>query len=442
MLRRVVPGVVVALLMLVLGALAVVDALMGHTLSHQARDWLLLLVVAAGCVAVSGRFPGLALAGVWVLLALHVVTRTPPVLPEIGVAYVGFACAAWGNRWTLVASLCSIPTGAGLVVLWFWRILDSDPWQVRELIGSWGLYDAARSALNSSWGAPVVLSLLALLLLTIPWLVGLAVRLRRRSDESRRSAEVAETSRADAEAQRAAAEHARDSAAEVARVRENQAQMARDVHDVVGHSLTVILAQAEAAQFRSDPDDLHRTLATIVDTARASLADVRQVLHATGSHPVVPAEADLHDLLAGVRAGGRAVDLVDVGQPRPLPPDRAPVAHRVLQEMLTNAVRHGTPSTPITVERHWAGDLRLEVTNQVGGPAPAGATLEETQPIHLEAARVRPETSVPEVPGHGLAGMRRRLEAVGGRLDCRRRTDPPTFTATAWIPLPGRLEHL
>jgi signal transduction histidine kinase len=89
------------------------------------------------------------------------------------------------------------------------------------------------------------------------------------------------------------------------------------------------------------------------------------------------------------------------------------VAFRVLQEMLTNAIKHGRRDQPVHVERHWEGDLRIEVQNAVPEAAAADG----------------------ERDGQGLGGMRRRLEAVGGRLDVRRRTDPPTFTATAWVPV-------
>jgi signal transduction histidine kinase len=80
--------------------------------------------------------------------------------------------------------------------------------------------------------------------------------------------------------------------------------------------------------------------------------------------------------------------------------------------MLTNAIRYGRRDVPVLVERHWEGDLRIEVHNAV------------------------PDVPAPdERGGQGLAGMRRRLESVGGRLDVRRRSDPPTFTATAWVPV-------
>jgi signal transduction histidine kinase len=93
-----------------------------------------------------------------------------------------------------------------------------------------------------------------------------------------------------------------------------------------------------------------------------------------------------------------------------MPPELEVVAFRVLQEMLTNAIKHGRRDRPVLVERHWEGDLRIEVQNTVSGESGQSG-------------------------GQGLVGMRRRLESVGGRLDVRRRSDPPTFTATAWVPI-------
>ena len=101
------------------------------------------------------------------------------------------------------------------------------------------------------------------------------------------------------------------------------------------------------------------------------------------------------------------------------------IAQRVLQEMVTNAVKHGDRDHPITVERHWPSasferDLRIEVTNAV-------------------ARSAEPPTDA-AAGGQGLAGMERRLGAVGGRVDVRRRDDgdTPTFAATAWLPVSRR----
>jgi signal transduction histidine kinase len=118
-----------------------------------------------------------------------------------------------------------------------------------------------------------------------------------------------------------------------------------------------------------------------------------------------------------------------------LPPDLELVAHRVLQEMLTNAIKHGRRDQPIRVERQWpdgpmASDLRIEVQNMIEGPKVVAPVSGDTRPM----------ATAPAGAGQGLEGMRRRLEAVGGKLDARRRDtqDGPVFTVTGWVPVSGR----
>lgn len=417
-LRRALPALLLATAVLVLGL--GVQARVTPVLSPT--DVQLISLLAAAAVALAWRWQAAALAVVWMLLALHAATASLFLPTEAAIAYVAFACAAWGSRATLVASLVSIPLAAVLGAQIVVGVRTQDPDTFSLWLSGLGLRDVALSAQNSALGPSIAAGVAGLLALVVPWLIGLAVRLVRRSAASLETAQRAEADRAEAEAEAASAQAERAVAEEVAHVREAQAQLARDVHDVVGHSLTVILAQAEAGAYQSDAEAVKRTLATITDTARASLADVRQVLHSTGPVPIVPVEQDLHDLLDGVRASGRTVHLQDVGEARTLPPERAAAAHRVLQEMLTNAVRHGAPGA-ITLTRHWGAELRLEVTN---------ATLD------ADEAAAAPTIAL---SGRGLDGMRRRLEAVGGRLEVHRSGPPSTFTATAWIPLPGRLEE-
>jgi signal transduction histidine kinase len=105
----------------------------------------------------------------------------------------------------------------------------------------------------------------------------------------------------------------------------------------------------------------------------------------------------------------------------------------VLQEMLTNALKHGRRGEPVRVERNWQGGLRIEVQNAVSPPGSAGSLRSAPTGDILPVGTV--------TPGRGLDGMRRRLESVGGRLDLRRRDDAAvgtTFTATARVPLQTR----
>ena len=224
-----------------------------------------------------------------------------------------------------------------------------------------------------------------------------------------------------AEAGAARAEVAAEQSREIAELREGQARLARDVHDVVGHSLAVILAQAESAQYLEDADTqkLKQTMENIATSARSSLQDVRHVLTPSPTDRARPGSLDA--LVAGVNESGHEVVSSEVGSPQPLPPELEVVAYRVLQEMLTNAIKHGRRDEPVFVERHWEGELRIEVRNVIN-TAGEGVGSSETP------------------PGQGLEGMRRRLEAAGGRLDVRRRDEAggATFTATAWVPVRSR----
>jgi len=371
--------------------------------------WPLVLtaVAMAALVGLSRHLPGLALALTWVFCALQVATGTQLMVIELALGVVAFGTARWGSPTTVVLSAVSIPAAAVIAVVWiapdvFYTALDAAGF--RTLV-----YQT--SHFSDRW--QVSAAVLGMAVLGVPWLAGLALRFSVREQQSRAS--------------QSAAEAERDQAEEIARLRAEQAQLARDVHDVVGHSLAVILAQAESAQYLDDADTtgLKRTMENIATSARTSLDDVRQVL-ATTAGAAAPAarHADLDSLVEGVRASGNEVLSSEVGTPQPMPPELEVVAFRVLQEMLTNAIKHGRRDQPVRVERHWEGDLRIEVENGVD-PGPAAGSG-ETQPIQA-------------VPGgQGLEGMRSRLTAVGGRLDVRRRTDPPRFTATAWVPLRSR----
>ena len=387
----------------------------------------------AGAVLLSRHAPATALGLVWAVGGIQVLTGAPILAVEVAVAAVAFGCARWGHPATVVLSGLSIPGAAGIVALLvaaggygFFRGIDL----FREVIDS-----AYRFSDTLLVGAAV----LGMLVLALPWLAGLVLRMAARAQRSRASQVAAEEDAASA--QRVAAQ-----AQEIARLRDDQARLATDVHDVVGHSLAVILAQAESAQYLADdPDRLKATLATIATSARSSLRDVRTVLSAThaGTTPAPQQAGDVTSLVEGIRATGHEVVLDEVGTPQPLPPELAVVAHRVLQEMLTNAVKHGDRSRPIEVERHWpaggfGSDLRIEVRNAEPAGAGPDHDHDHTQPLSLAAAgHERPTTQEASPQGQGLEGMRRRLESVGGRIDVRRRQHGTgtTFTVTAWVPV-------
>ncbi|MBL7498919.1 sensor histidine kinase [Frankia nepalensis] len=373
-------------------------------------DFIFLLLVAAAVVTAL-RAPAAALGTAWAAGLVQLIGGIPVLLTEGSMVVVLFAAARWGRVPTVLAAAASAGLAPVLGVAWVRAR------RIRAGQAGNALYD-----LLTDYGPPITVwgvILFGVTLLALPLLAGLTLRFLSRA----RTAQAA----------RQVAEHDAQQAQEIARLRDAQNRLARDVHDVVGHSLTVILAQAESAQFLDDPDRLKTTMQTIATSARASLHDVRQVLE-PAREPDRGRRGGLDALIETVRSSGQPVDSTEVGEARPLPPELDAVAYRVLQEMLTNAMKHGRRDRPTLVERRWpepdSGDatFTIQVTNTV------------------DAASTRDDLG----GGQGVAGMRRRLASVGGSLDIRRTEQPdgpegpdgPAFTAVAHLPVrspsPGR----
>ncbi|WP_157441614.1 sensor histidine kinase [Actinoplanes awajinensis] len=359
-------------------------------LQESGRGPLVTLVVLGTALAVGlvRRIPAASLGLVWLTAIGQAATATPFLLTQAAWAVIAFGLARWGDRAVLWASAASIVAGPVVAVV----LIGNDLVWLDPPYASRNLFESTVDHLGLGWriGAGLVFGVL----LAMPWLGGLTLRISRRA-------------RIDLD--RASRERAR--AEEVARMRAAQTRLARDVHDVVGHSLAVILAQAESGRYLPDDDPaaLKSALATIATSARASLGDVREVLTATGD-----TTDDLDNLIDNLRAGGHEVVSGHDGTPRALPEPQRAAAYRVLQEMLTNAIRHGLRGGALTVRRIWSSDaLQIEVRNGIE-PAPGD--------------RLSSPGS-----GSGLDGMRERLATVGGTLSTGVRGE--VFVVTARIPL-------
>jgi signal transduction histidine kinase len=382
---------------------AVVLALVGLFAEAREREYF----PSSASVAVAGllvagamtarRAQGTALALLWSAFVVHLGWSAGLVPVDVVVVWIGFATARWGSNRTVWISGASIPLAAVLAGAW----VLANPYLVRDLL-DFRVVDRLVDAFGTS--ALIGPAAAGFAILAIPWLAGLTARDVAGARSARQAEEAAS---ADASAARAAAERER----ELAVIRAGQAQLARDVHDVVGHSLTVILAQAESAQVLDDPVAIKAALANVATAARGSLGDVRRVLEPTGSRSPAPTQASLDGLVESVRSAGHEVKVIVEGDPRPLSPDRASVVYRVMQEMLTNALRHGERGAAITVTWDWsaADKMRMAVTNTIAS-------------AHTEQ-------------GLGIVGMRRRLEAVGGELVTGvDPADASRFVATALLP--------
>jgi signal transduction histidine kinase len=203
------------------------------------------------------------------------------------------------------------------------------------------------------------------------------------------------------EAQTEELRQARDAAADAA-IAEERARIARDMHDVVAHGVSVMVVHAEAAEALLDqPDRAAESLRAIQRSGRAALADLRRIVgvlraHADGADLLpAPGLKDADELVARLRDAGLDVILEVRGEPRRLPDGVELAAYRVLQEALTNALRHAGPTRARATVTYGGTDVTVEVCDD--GPARDG---------------VGPSTT----GGHGLAGARERLALYGGDL--------------------------
>ncbi|MDH2430742.1 sensor histidine kinase [Sphaerisporangium sp. TRM90804] len=203
---------------------------------------------------------------------------------------------------------------------------------------------------------------------------------------------------------------------------EERARIARELHDVVAHHMAVVAVQAEAAPYRVDdpPEELSRSFATIRASALEALAELHRVLgllRNAGGEPDLgpqPGLSALDGLVAKVREAGLRVTLETAGTPRPAPPGVGLSAYRIVQEALSNVMRHA-PGADVRVELAYTPDgLEVRVRN---GPAPAAVAAASS-------------------PGHGLLGMRERAAMLGGRLDAGP-GDDGGYAVTARLPLDG-----
>ena len=196
-------------------------------------------------------------------------------------------------------------------------------------------------------------------------------------------------------------ERERDQQAQIAAATE-RARIARELHDVVAHNVSVMVVQAEGAAYAMDtaPENTRKALGAIAETGRSALAERRRLLGVLRTQDGVAERApqpgidQLEDLLEQVRSTGITVEFTVDGVPVELPQGVALAAYRIVQESLTNARKHGGPDVSACVGMHYnERELRLRVTDDGRG---AGAPTDGQ--------------------GNGLAGMRERVAMYGGEL--------------------------
>ncbi|MDN3026441.1 histidine kinase [Streptomyces sp. S.PB5] len=203
---------------------------------------------------------------------------------------------------------------------------------------------------------------------------------------------------------------------------EERTTIARELHDVVAHHMSVVAIQAEAAPYRVEnpPPELEQAFATIRENAVAALTELRRVLGVVRAEDYEapdapqPTLADLDALLANVRDTGLAVEKTVTGAVRELPQGVELSAYRIVQEALSNTLRHAPGATARVEVAYVLGGLGLRIVN---APPPAPALL-------------KPSPGA----GHGITGMRERVTMLNGEMTAGE-TDDGGYEVTVFLPV-------
>lgn len=321
-----------------------------------------LIVVAALALAVRRRWPIVAVAGSAGATTLYLLLGHSygPIFVSLGIAVYSLARYCPPRQSAIAATVV-------LAALLTHLITNQQAWN--EALGGWP---------SSGW-------------VVVPYAAGLSVRLARQAREQERAQHVAD----------------------------ERVRLAQDVHDIVGHNLAAIKMQADVALhvMRKNPGQAEAALRAISGSSGEALGELRTALtelSSDGSRSPTPGLARLDELGDRMRAAGLRVRIERTGTPRALPGPVDVAGYRVVQEALTNVLRHGpVPQARVQV-RYRDGGVSLVITNPVPWGFPA-----------------------PEVGGGmGLAGMRRRVTSGGGRFGAAITADSH-FQVTADIPEPG-----
>lgn len=359
------------------------------------KSALLLALVTA--VAVAEMLPGPALGLVLLALSLQSFRIFPLVFQSGVLTYavvpvvIFFAVMGWGHRGRRVPAVAAVVFAGIVTATWF-----TDQAWINFVFGT-QLY--GRGPLRTMTYAFLIFGAFAALNLAA-CAAGTAVKRASRSQR----------------AQKAAEQRLRETATELA-VEQERNWIASELHDVLAHSLTIIVSQADGMRFihRSEPEAVDRAAGVIAESARTALVETRRLVEqfspepgGTVSHP----GPELQDLAQRLGASGLQVRLQETGLPWPADGHQRQAISRLAQESLTNAFKHGDRSRGADLLLEWDDDgVELRVRSALG-PDDAGKR--------------------PERAGHGIPGMRARAAAAGGRLETTR--DGRSFTVLAWLP--------
>ncbi|MFF5156468.1 sensor histidine kinase [Streptomyces sp. NPDC000348] len=318
----------------------------------------------------------------------------------------------------LIADVATLPADFALLVIVYTVAAVGARWASRLALTA-GLCAAPLAQLrwpNEDVG--VATNVAVMILQTVPfalaWVLGDSIRTRRAYF-------------AQLEERAARLEKEREAQAKVA-VAAERARIARELHDVVAHNVSVMVVQADGAAYVLDaaPDQAKKALETISSTGRQALSEMRRLLGVlrTGEHQEAgeyvpqPDVQQIEDLVEQCRGSGLPVDFKVEGTARPLPSGVELTAYRIVQEALTNTRKHGGPNAGASVRLVYFDDGLGLLVEDDGKGAP--------HELYQEGGF--------DGQGHGLIGMRERVGMVGGTLDAGPRPGGG-FRISALLPL-------
>lgn len=357
---------------------------------------LLALAGFTGALAVRRRSPAVSLGVAWAAAVVQMAALSDLQLYDLAVLGVLYTTAARGEQVVKWLGLASAGFGAVVATVYLGI--------VKPLLDGASLVGSPSNAIGTSL-ALGLLFVASIAVLVLAWTAGLLVRSVRDTREIRRREELANRER------------------ELAQYRfvveQERNRIARDMHDVVAHSLAVVIAQADGSRFaaRTRPEAAVEALDTIAGVARGALGDVRLLLaelrHHEGDAPQ-PVLDDLGRLIDQVRTTGLDVRFTETGERIELGTGHQIAVYRIVQEGLTNALRHGDASAPVDLSLAWddAG-VELEIVNAMRPDAAAG----DPAPAFR----------------HGIPGMHERAQLAGGTLRAEA-GDDGRFRLSARIP--------
>ncbi|MEV6023741.1 sensor histidine kinase [Streptomyces sp. NPDC052036] len=350
---------------------------------------LSISAVLCGVVALRRRLPEKMLLVALATGLVQLLVDQQPTVADFAMLAIIYTVAAdgagWASRTGLVGGLC-----AGPLTMIRWPDAHSGP------LGN------------------VAIAVFQTVPFALAWVLGDSLRTRRAYF-------------AQLEERAARLEKEREAQAKVA-VAAERARIARELHDVVAHNVSVMVVQADGAAYVLDaaPDQAKKALETISGTGRQALAEMRRLLGVlrTGEHKEAgeyvpqPDVEQIDELVEQCRSAGLPVDFKVEGTPRPLPSGVELTAYRIVQEALTNTRKHGGPNTGASVRLVYFDDGLGLLVEDDGKGAP--------HELYEEGGF--------DGQGHGLIGMRERVGMVGGTLDAGPRPGGG-FRISALLPL-------